>query len=76
MREGTKTRTSPQISEALETMAATLTVTSGLSGPTATVTGSSLSENFDKLMDLAAEVLLNHNGDRPGLDGRAEGVPH
>ena len=31
MREGTKTRTSPQISEALETMAASLTVTSGLS---------------------------------------------
>ena len=65
MREGTKTRTSPQISEALETMAATLTVTSGLSGTTATVSGGSLSENFDKLMDLTAEVLLNPSFD-PG----------
>ena len=59
MREGTKTRTSPQISEALETMAASLTVSSTLSGTTALVSGSALSENFDKLMDLAADVLLN-----------------
>ena len=59
MREGTKTRTSPQISEALETMAASLAVTSGLSGPTASVSGSALTENFDKLMDLTADVLLN-----------------
>jgi zinc protease len=59
MREGTKTRTSPQISEALETMAATLTVGTSLSGPNATVTGSALTEDFDKLMDLAADVLLN-----------------
>ena len=43
MREGTKTRTSPQISEALETMAATLTVGSGLSGTTASVSGGGVS---------------------------------
>ena len=65
MREGTKTRTSPQISEALETMAATLNVGSGLSGTTATISGGSLSENFDKLMDLTAEVLLSPSFD-PG----------
>jgi zinc protease len=59
MREGTKTRTSPQISEALETMAAALNVASGLSGTTASVSGSALSENFDKLMDLASDILLN-----------------
>jgi zinc protease len=59
MREGTKTRTSPQISEALETMAATLTIGSGLSGTTSTVSGGALSENFDKLIDLTADVLLN-----------------
>ena len=59
MREGTKTRTSPQISEALETMAASLNVASGLSGTTASVSGTSLSENFDKLMDLTADILLN-----------------
>lgn len=59
MREGTRTRTSPQISEALERMAATLTVGSGLAGTSASVSGSSLTENFDTLMDLAADVLLN-----------------
>jgi zinc protease len=59
MREGTRTRTSPQISEALETMAASLNVGSGLSAPTASISGNALSENFDKLMDLAADVLLN-----------------
>ena len=63
MREGTKTRTSPQISEALETMAAMLTVGSGLSGTTATIFGGSLSESFDKLMDLTADVLLNPSFD-------------
>ena len=59
MREGTKTRTSPQISEALETMAATLTVGASFSNPNATIGGGSLTENFDKLMDLTADVLLN-----------------
>jgi predicted Zn-dependent peptidase len=59
MREGTKSRTSAQISEALETIAATLTMSSGFSGPNATMFGSALTENFDKLMDLTADVLLN-----------------
>ncbi|MCA1558899.1 MAG: insulinase family protein [Acidobacteria bacterium] len=59
MREGTKTRTSPQISEALETMSAILGVTSGLSGTQASLSGSSLTEHFDALMDLTADVLLN-----------------
>jgi zinc protease len=59
MREGTKTRTSPQISETLETMSASLNVGSALSGPSASVSGSSLTENLDKLMDLTADVLLN-----------------
>jgi len=59
MREGTKTRTSSQISEALETMSATLNVGAGLSGISASVSGNSLSENFDKLMELTADVLLN-----------------
>jgi zinc protease len=59
MREGTRTRTSPQISEALETMSATLNIGSGLAGMSASVSGSALTENFDKLMNLAADVLLN-----------------
>ena len=68
MREGTKTRTSPQISESLETMAATLTVSSGLSGPTASIFGSSLTEDFSTLMDLTADVLLNPLFDPPEWD--------
>jgi zinc protease len=59
MIEGTKSRTSAQISGALETMAASLSVNSGFAGPQATVFGSSLSENFDTLFDLTADVLLN-----------------
>jgi zinc protease len=59
MREGTASRTSQQISEELERMAATLTVNAGMSSPEATVSGSTLSENFPKLMEIAADVLLN-----------------
>jgi zinc protease len=59
MIEGTKSRTSTQISGALETMAATLSINTGFAGPQASVFGSSLSENFDKLFELTADVLLN-----------------
>lgn len=59
MREGTKTRTSPQISEALETMAASLNVGTGYSSVNASMSGSALTENLDALMDLTADVLFN-----------------
>ncbi|MGZ8697939.1 MAG: M16 family metallopeptidase [Gaiellaceae bacterium] len=59
MREGTKTRTSLQISEALETMAAQLNIGSGLSSTSASISGSALTEDFGKLMDLASDVILN-----------------
>jgi predicted Zn-dependent peptidase len=59
MREGTKTRSSQQISQELETMAASVNVTSAISSPNANVVGSALTENFPKLFDLAADVLLN-----------------
>jgi zinc protease len=59
MREGTATKSSQQISQELETMAANVTVGSGTSGTTATVSGNALSENFGRLFDLAADVLLN-----------------
>jgi zinc protease len=59
MREGTKSKSSQQISQELETMAANVNVGAGTSGTTATVSGGSLSENFERLFDLAADVLLN-----------------
>ena len=58
MREGTASRTSQQISQQLETMAATLNVGAG-SGLEATVTGSCLSDKFDTLLDIGADVLLH-----------------
>jgi zinc protease len=59
MREGTKARTSQQLSQELETMSASVTVNGSISGPNATVFGSSLTENFPKLLEIAADVLLN-----------------
>ncbi|MEO8260467.1 MAG: pitrilysin family protein [Acidobacteriota bacterium] len=57
MREGTPTRTSNQISEQLELMAATLNFAAG-SSPEATITGGALSDQAVRLMDLASDVLL------------------
>jgi zinc protease len=58
MREGTTSRKSNQVSEQLELMAATLDF--GAEGsPEATITGSSLSDQAVRLIDLAADVLLH-----------------
>ena len=57
MREGTPTRTSNQISEQLELMAATLNFGAG-SSPEATISGSALSDQAVRLMDLASDILL------------------
>lgn len=59
MREGTTTKTSAQISEQLETMAATVNAGAGLTSIDATVAGSSLTENFPATLALAADVLLH-----------------
>ncbi|MDB4915617.1 MAG: hypothetical protein JWM95_3261 [Gemmatimonadetes bacterium] len=59
MREGTATRNTTQISEQLETIAATLNVNAGVSALDATITGSALAEKFDNLFDLTADILLH-----------------
>jgi zinc protease len=59
LREGTAKRTSPEIAEYLERLAATVNVTAGMSSEEATVTASSLREHFDQVMDLAAELVLS-----------------
>lgn len=59
MREGTASRTTLQMSEQLETMAANLAVGSGMSSLDATINASALTEHFGKVLDLAADVLLN-----------------
>jgi zinc protease len=68
MREGTPTRTTQQIAERLETMAASVVVSSGLSGVSATVSGSSLTENFDETFALAADILLHPTFPKDELD--------
>ncbi|MEP6618189.1 MAG: pitrilysin family protein [bacterium] len=59
MREGTPTRTTSQISEQIETMAAGFNVGSGMSALDATINGSALTEKFDNLFDLATDVVLH-----------------
>ncbi len=59
LREGTKTRTSKQIAEAVESLGASLNASSGLSSPISTVSAGGLTENFDQIMELFADVILN-----------------
>ncbi|MEO8623320.1 MAG: pitrilysin family protein [bacterium] len=59
MREGTPTRTTTQIAEQIETMAAGLGINAGMSSLDASVNGSALTEKLDALFDLTADVLLN-----------------
>jgi zinc protease len=59
MREGTANRSSAQLSEQLETMAASVGVSTGMSSTEASVSGSSLTEYVDQVFDIFADVLLN-----------------
>jgi zinc protease len=59
MREGTTTRTSEQLSEQLDRLAATVNVGAGISSPFATVSGSGLTNNLDTVLSLMADVLMN-----------------
>lgn len=59
MREGTTTKTSEQISEELDRLAATVTGTAGISSPSASITGSGLSTNLDTVLALMADVLMH-----------------
>jgi len=58
LREGTTTRTSGQIAQQLEVLAATLNTSAGNS-PDATLIASSLSDQAGKLIDLATDILLH-----------------
>lgn len=59
LREGTATKNTQQISETLETMAATVTASAGMASAVAQIAGSSLTENFDATFGIAADILLN-----------------
>jgi len=59
MREGTATRSSSEISQQLEVMAASFSVGAGTTSPDAVIAGSALTDQVTKLIDLAIDVLLH-----------------
>jgi zinc protease len=59
MDEGTQTRTSRQSAEAVESLGASLSVSSRFGSSATIVTASGLSDNFDDWFALANDVLLN-----------------
>ena len=59
MDEGTTTKTSEQIAQALDTLAASVSVTASEGSQVATLSGSALSDQFDDVLGLAADILLN-----------------
>ena len=59
LNEGTTTRSTTEIAEQLDRLSATLNANAGMSSEDATITGTSLKEHVDVLLDLMADVLLN-----------------
>ncbi len=59
LREGTKTRTSKQISEQIDSLGASLSAGSGLSSSTSNVMAFGLTENLDEVMAIFSDVVLN-----------------
>jgi zinc protease len=59
MDEGTASKTSEQIAQSLDTMAASVAVSANEGSQVATLTGSALTDQFDSVIALAADILLN-----------------
>jgi zinc protease len=59
LREGTKTRSSKQVAEQIDALGGTLSANASLSSITSAVNSSGLVENFDPVLDLFADVVLN-----------------
>jgi zinc protease len=57
MREGTATKSSEQISEQMDRLAASLNVSAGISSPFATVSASCLNDQVDALLAMMADVV-------------------
>lgn len=68
MREGTKTKTSEQISEQLDRLAASVNVSTGMSTPFANLSGSGLTNNLDTVLALMADVLTNPSFPQTEID--------
>jgi zinc protease len=59
MDEGTATRTSEQIAQALDTMAASVSISASEGSQIATLSGTALSDQLDDVIALAADILLH-----------------
>ena len=59
LREGTKTRTSRQISDEVDRLGASLLASSAFTSSATSLSASGLSDNFDEWFSLAVDVLLN-----------------
>jgi zinc protease len=68
LREGTKTRSSKEISEQVDALGATLGANSGFSSMTTNVSAGGLVENFDQTLDLFADVIRNPTFPQAELD--------
>lgn len=68
MRQGTTSKTSEQISEQLDRMAAGVGVGAGLSSAAATVSGNGLTTNLDTVLALMADVLMNPSFPQSEID--------
>ena len=68
MREGTATKTSEQISEQLDRLAAGVGVGAGIASPFATVNGNGLTNNLDTVLALMADVLMNPSFPQAEID--------
>lgn len=68
MREGTTTKTSEQISEELDRLAASVSVGAGISAGFGQLTGSGLTNNLDTVLSLMADVLMNPSFPQAEID--------
>ena len=59
MDEGTATKTSEQISQALDTMSATVSISANEGSQIATLSGTALSDQMDDVLALAADIVLH-----------------
>ena len=67
MDEGTATRTSEQIAQSLDTLAAGVSVSASEGSQIATMSGSALSDQIDEVLTLAADILMHPKFDEQEL---------
>jgi zinc protease len=67
MDEGTASKTSEQIAQALDTLAASVSISASEGSQIATMSGSALSDQIDEVLALAADILMHPKFDEQEL---------